>query len=103
MRKNLLKFITISLLILIPIFVVNATELEDILNNIKDKLSDLGKVVCGIFIIIGGFQMLTASGDPQKFEAGKRTLLYAAIGLIIILAVDAIIDLVENITGVLTI
>ena len=97
MRKNLLKFITILLLFLLPVSVANAGKLENILNKIKNTLKTLGYVVCSIFIIVGGYQMITASGDPQKFETGKRTLLFASVGFIIILASDAIVDLIKSI------
>jgi len=99
MKKNLLKLLTIFSLILIPIFVVKAATLEDILTKIKNTLGTLGYLVCAIFIIIGGYQMITASGDPQKFETGKRTLLFATIGFIIILVADKIVDFLKSIVG----
>jgi len=99
MKKNLLKLVTILFLILVPIFIVNAAKLEDILTKIKDTLKALGYLVCAIFIIIGGYQMMTASGDPQKFETGKRTLLFAAIGFIIILIADKIVNFLKSIVG----
>jgi len=99
MKKNLLKLVTILFLILAPIFIAKAATLEDILTKIKDTLKTLGYVVCAIFIIIGGYQMITASGDPQKFETGKRTLLYAFIGFLIILIVDNIINLIKEVAG----
>jgi type IV secretory pathway VirB2 component (pilin) len=97
MRKNLLKLITIFLLFLIPFFVANAKTLEEILIQIKNTLRSLGYIICVIFMIVGGYQMITSSGDPQKFDTGKRTLLFAAIGLIIILAADKIVDLLRSI------
>jgi|GEM_PF-2054617 len=101
MRKNLLKFISISLLLLIPIFYGNAAEgtskLEEILTKIKDTLKTLGYIVCTIFMIIGGYQMITATGDPKQFEKGRNTLLYATIGFIVILLADNIVDWIKSI------
>jgi type IV secretory pathway VirB2 component (pilin) len=97
MRKNLLKLIAVSFLFLIPVFTANAKTLEEILTQIKDNLRNLGYVICAIFMMVGGYQMITASGDPQKFETGKRTLLFAAIGFIIILAADKIVDFLRSI------
>jgi type IV secretory pathway VirB2 component (pilin) len=96
-KKNLLKLITVSFLFLIPVFIANAKTLEEILTQIKDALRNLGYVICAIFMMVGGYQMITASGDPQKFETGKRTLLFAAIGFIIILAADKIVDFLRSI------
>jgi type IV secretory pathway VirB2 component (pilin) len=96
-RKNLLKLIAVSFLFLIPVFTANGKTLEEILTQIKDTLRNLGYVICAIFMMVGGYQMVTASGDPQKFETGKRTLLFAAIGFIIILAADKIVDFLRSI------
>jgi hypothetical protein len=111
MRKNLSKFIAISFLLLIPIFYGNAaflsmdgggggggtSKLEEILTNIKDALKTLGYIVCAIFMIIGGYQMITASGDPKQFEKGRNTLLYAAIGFVVILLADNIVEWIKSI------
>jgi hypothetical protein len=110
MRKNLSKFIAISFLLLIPIFYGNAallmdgggggggtSKLEEILTKIKDTLKTLGYIVCAIFMIIGGYQMITASGDPRQFEKGRNTLLYAAIGFVVILLADNIVDWIKSI------
>ena len=49
----------------------------------------LAIVAIGI-IIYGGIQYVTAGGDSEKAEKGKKTLIGAIIGLIIILASYAI-------------
>lgn len=37
-----------------------------------------------IAIIYGAFQMLTAGGNVEKFQTAKKTIAYAAVGLIIV-------------------
>jgi len=62
---------------------VNVGQLiEDIINFVI-KIVIVG---AGIIIIIGGYLMVTSAGDPQKFERGKKTLLYGAIGFILVFA-----------------
>jgi nucleoside recognition membrane protein YjiH len=99
MKKNLLKFIIFLLLFLMPIAIANAQgdKLTNILTKIRDTLASLGYIVCGIFIIIGGYQMVIASGDPQKFETGKRTLLYSIIGVIVIAIATEIVKWIQDI------
>ncbi len=53
--------------------------------------------LCGIFILVGGFQMMTAAGDPEKFSKGKKTLLYAVIGFTVILLAGSVAALIQNI------
>lgn len=46
----------------------------------------LAGILAFIFIIVGGFAIITGSGDsdPKKIEQGKKTLTMAVIGLIIV-------------------
>jgi type IV secretory pathway VirB2 component (pilin) len=101
MRKNLSNFVKTFLLLLVLASLVNAqtttSTLENILTKIKDTLKTLGYIVCVIFMIIGGYQMITASGDPKQFEKGRNTLLYAAIGFVVILLADNIVDWIKSI------
>lgn len=100
MEKRLNKIlISLSFVSLIP-FIVNAQTgtLEKILITVKNFLFNLASIIAIIFIIIGGYQMITASGDPKKFETGKTTLLYAAIGLIVILIAEYIVDWIKTLT-----
>lgn len=53
--------------------------------------------LCGILILVGGFQMMTAAGDPEKFSTGKKTLLYAVIGFVVILLAGSVATLIKNI------
>jgi hypothetical protein len=50
-----------------------------------------------ILVIYGGFQIMTAGGNPQKFEDGKKTLLYTGIGLAVILLAETIAAVIRGI------
>jgi hypothetical protein len=56
----------------ITVFVTNATMLAGLL--------------AFVFIILGGFAILTGSGDsdPKKIEQGKKTLTMALVGLLVV-------------------
>ncbi len=53
-----------------------------------------------VFIIYGGFIIITASGDPEKAGKGRQILTYAIIGLAIALLARVIPSLVRFIIGV---
>jgi len=36
-----------------------------------------------LFIIIGGFIMLTSQGNPEKVKSGRDTIVWATIGLLV--------------------
>lgn len=54
-------------------------------------------VVALIYIIIGGYTMITSTGDPKKYEKGKQTVFYAAIGIAVIVLAFVIVTAVINI------
>ncbi len=49
-----------------------------------------------VAMIFGGFQYLTAGPDAEKANMGRKTITYAIIGLIIILASLAIVELLRT-------
>ena len=48
-----------------------------------------------VFIIIGGFTYMTASGEPAKIAQAKNSVLYAVIGLVVALAAVLIVRTVQ--------
>jgi hypothetical protein len=43
-----------------------------------------------VYILWGGFLYLTSGGDPEKTKKGKNKILYAVIGLLIVMSAYAI-------------
>lgn len=60
----------------------------------------LAGIVAFIFIIVGGFAIITGSGDPKKMESGQKTLTMAITGLLIIVFSYWIVKLIGLILGV---
>lgn len=56
--------------------------------------------ICGIvaaaFIVYGGILYITSSGDPQKTQRAKQTILYSIIGLAIVALAEVITAFVSN-------
>ena len=73
--------------------------IPDILNAVAGFLYALALAVVTIMVLWGGLQILTAAGNPTQIEKGKKTLLYAVIGTVVILVAGGIADLVANILG----
>lgn len=47
--------------------------------------------VCLLFITIGGFRYITSQGDPQGVAKAKGTIIYALIGLVVIIIAQAVV------------
>ncbi len=56
-----------------------------VINNILNYLIYISAPILAIMILVGGFQILTAKGEPGKIVSGKQTITYAIIGFLIIL------------------
>ncbi|MDR3642020.1 MAG: pilin [Candidatus Doudnabacteria bacterium] len=50
-----------------------------------------------IFIVIGGFQMITAAGNEEMYTKAKKTIIWAILGLVIALMSFSIIAIVQDI------
>lgn len=69
-------------------------------NGLITKASRLIAYIAGvaavILIIIGGLMYVLSDGDANKVSTAKNTILYAAIGLVVVVLAQAIILFVIN-------
>lgn len=71
-----------------------------IIQRIIKYLIMIGAPILAIMVIYGGYLILTAGDDPEKVKGGKNTILYAAIGYIIILSSYGVIFIINEVLGV---
>lgn len=57
----------------------------------------LASAIAVLVIVYGGYQILFAAGDPRKFQIGIKTIVYAFIGLAVILLGDIIVSILREI------
>jgi len=79
---------------------LKADSIVGVLKAISDFLIVIGAPLLVILVIIGGFQILTAAGNPEKINTGKKTILYASIGYAIVLSAWGIIAIIKQTLGV---
>lgn len=65
--------------------------------KITDALLVVSAPIVAIMVLWGGFQMMTAGGNPEKFSTGRKTLLYAAVGFVVVLLADSAAKIIQNI------
>jgi len=110
MKKIFIALIGLSLIL--PIVVLAGTgsvaidnplsynTLKELGNHIINFIFQISLAVAPLMIIIGGFYLVTASGDPEKIKTGKKIILYTLIGFLIILSAKGIVNLLtEAVTG----
>ena len=66
------------------------------INSIRGVVAGVAYALCALFVVIGGVLYITSKGDPAKTEKGKKTILFALIGLAIVYAADTIAGMVGS-------
>lgn len=107
LKKPFLFFVT-TFFVVTPFFFCVADVLttdcatDDICQaivKIKNYVLMLGAVVVGMMIIIGGFLYATAGGNEKQVDTAKKTITYAVIGMIVMLAAEIITNSVKKLLG----
>jgi len=96
------KGFKISILICSLLFACSAlaqVNVGEMIEDIIDFVINIVLIFVGIIIIIGGYFMVTSAGNPNQFEKGKKTLLYGAIGFMLVFAAR---ELAEEIINIIT-
>ena len=70
--------------------------IAELIHNITSGLVTVATPIVAIMVLIGAFQILFATGDPEKFKRGKKTILYTIIGYAIILVASGITSIIKN-------
>ncbi|OGZ01373.1 MAG: hypothetical protein A3A43_01095 [Candidatus Liptonbacteria bacterium RIFCSPLOWO2_01_FULL_56_20] len=55
--------------------------------------------IVSIMVLWGGFQIAIAAGDPEKFSTGRKTIIYAAVGFLVILLAQGAVSIIRSILG----
>lgn len=103
MRK-IFKKVKIALFQVSPIVIPNplgpGATFETLLNKIIDFLFWVGMAVAPVMFIVAGFLYVTSAGSPQKVESAKKMMIYAVIGLAVLLLAKGLVEVLKSVIGV---
>jgi hypothetical protein len=68
----------------------------NVVNKVITLALGLAAIVAVIAMMYGGFLMITSAGNEETFGKGKKTLVFAALGLVVIIAAGAIVAFIIN-------
>jgi len=69
----------------------NITGPNGVLTKVTKLMALLTGIVAVIVIMIGAFLYLTSAGDSSKAKQGRDTIIYAMVGLLVIIVARSII------------
>jgi len=67
-------------------------QIVDSANDIGQLLLYLGGGLAVLFLIIGGIRYIVAAGNEEQIKAAKNTIIYAIVGLILIVISIVIVN-----------
>ncbi len=75
------------------------TDINQLINNIVTWLLTIVAPLAALIIIYGAFLILTAADNPERYERGKKAILYAVIGLVIVIISKALVAIITQVLG----
>jgi len=72
----------------------NGRTVEQTVKNIVDILSWVVGVASVLMIIVGGLRYVLSGGDSNNVTAAKNTILYALVGLVVVMVAQILVNLV---------
>lgn len=104
--KSRLLFVALFVALGLPFVLTNpalAAEIagvkqtQDFIRTVISVIAGFAGLVAAGFFVVGGFIYITSSGNPERLDRAKHTLLYSAIGLAIVIAAFVISNIVVSV------
>jgi glucose uptake protein GlcU len=57
-------------------------------------LLGISGAIAVLFVLLGGFQYMTSAGNEKQAETGKNNVMYAIIGLVVVILAYTIVNVV---------
>ncbi len=99
MRKLLLAISIILSALFFPHVVLAASSVPEISSYTSDTLAIITIIASGaavFFLLRGGYIYITSTGKPDSLEEAKKTIRNALIGLVLVLAANGIVSLLQG-------
>ncbi len=78
---------------------IEAETFEELIESVLDFLFYIGVAAVPLMVVLGGFFIATAGGDSSRFKKGQNFILYAVIGLVVLLLARGIIAFIRHAIG----
>jgi len=75
------------------------SKVQSILKDVINIFSIVVGIVAVIMIIVGGFKYITSGGESSKVSGAQSTILYAVVGLVVVVLAQIIVHFVLNKTS----
>lgn len=75
----------------------DVSKVQNFIENIIQIFVTLAGLVATAFLVWGGFRYITSTGNPEALDGAKKTVLYSAIGLAIVIGAFVLSKIVTDV------
>ena len=86
-------------LIAAPAALAAASDLNQVIDNVRVWITGLLAALATLLLMIGGVRYLLAAGDPGQHERAKGSIRAALIGYALALLAPVLVSIVQRIVG----
>jgi len=79
--------------------VARISDLTVLFDKVVSAALGFAGIVLFVLLVTGGFQYITSGGDPKAVDSAQKTITYAVLGLILVLASYLILVVISKVTG----
>jgi surface polysaccharide O-acyltransferase-like enzyme len=72
-------------------------SVEEVIGAIVNWVYNIALVIAPLMIMIGGFYLITAAGDPEKVNTGKKIITWTIVGIVVVLLATSAKFVIETI------
>ena len=78
---------------------LNATSFTKLINDIAGWVFLLAIPLATLMFLIGGFMFMTSAGNEQRVTQAKKTMIWAAVGLLVCLIGAGFTSIIRQLLG----
>lgn len=75
------------------------SQIQTFIQSVIQVLVTLAGLISAGFFVWGGVGYITSSGNPESLDRSKKTILYSAIGLAVVLGAFVLSNIVSQLAG----
>ena len=84
----------------VPGFKFVGGDIGDIVSELIKYLFPLAGLLVLLYLLLGGFQLMTSGGDPKKTQEAKGKITNALVGFVIVFIAYWLVQIVGTILGI---
>ena len=76
-----------------------ADDIPGLIGYVLNAARGIAALIAALMIVVGAYQILFSAGDPAGFKKGRQTIIYALIGLAVVLLANVLVSIIREIVG----